>query len=370
MFTARAAPSAPAPHDSFPRLSATSVSRCPTRNLRFLSPFVTAGATNGRIAFFSDRDGDFDIYVMNADGTGQRAITQNDTEDRDPVWSPDGLRVAYASRRDGHPEIYIADADGKQSRRLTNSSGANFNPVWSPDGRRLAFVSERATQSDIYTINADGTGERQITNDSSDDYRPAWSPDSKQVVFLSQRTAGQTDGSGEMFLVSVDGGDARLVTKTSKRALAAAFSPNGARIALFSVVARKLEIVLMAPDGSAEQNLSALAKSETDSEPAWSPDSKQLAFLSDREISGALGIFVMNADGSGARRVSAAKQATAGPASWAGDGSAVVYSGFENGNWEIFAAELATTQPRQLTVNKATDMGATWAPSGPARAGR
>ena len=89
-------------------------------------------AEGARIAFVSDRDGDSDIYVMNADGSGVVRLTKDSAEDWLPAWSPDGGRVAFASDRDGDFEIYVMNADGSGVVQLTDNSDHDLMPAWSP----------------------------------------------------------------------------------------------------------------------------------------------------------------------------------------------------------------------------------------------
>ena len=88
----------------------------------------------------SRRDGNAEIYVMNADGSGQRRLTRNTVGDRHPVWSPDGRRIAFESNW----QVNVMNADGSGQRRLTRNGGRNFAPAWSPDGQQIAF--ERRTR--------------------------------------------------------------------------------------------------------------------------------------------------------------------------------------------------------------------------------
>ena len=97
-------------------------------------------AAGEKIAFASNRDGNFDIYVMNADGTNPIRLTNNGGFDEDPSFSPDGSKIAFVSDRDsGNAEIYVMNADGSNITRLTNS-GVDFEPSFSPDGSKIAFT--------------------------------------------------------------------------------------------------------------------------------------------------------------------------------------------------------------------------------------
>jgi TolB protein len=105
-----------------------------------------------RIAFASSRDGDFELYVMNADGTGVRRLTHSPGLDIRPAWSPDGRRIAFTSNRDGNFEIYVMNADGSALRQVTHHLERDDYPSWHPDGKRLAIVSERSGRWDIYQV--------------------------------------------------------------------------------------------------------------------------------------------------------------------------------------------------------------------------
>jgi len=106
------------------------------------------------IAFGSNRDGDYEIYVMNADGSAIRRLTHSPGLDARPAWSPDGKRIAFTSNRDGDYEIYVMNADGKNVRRVTRHPERDDYAAWHPDGRHLVIVSERAGKFDLYLVEA------------------------------------------------------------------------------------------------------------------------------------------------------------------------------------------------------------------------
>ena len=138
---------------------------------------LSGPSSTAAIAFDSDRDGNSEIYVMNADGSGQRRITSSPTDDAAPAWSPDGSQLAFASNRDGNWEIYRMAADGSSQTRLTDSSSGDYDPVWSPDGSQIAFETERDGNWNVYVMNADGSNERRATNTSTDEFDPVWLSD-------------------------------------------------------------------------------------------------------------------------------------------------------------------------------------------------
>jgi len=132
------------------------------------------------IAFSSDTD----IYVVNADGSNRVRLTNNTQSTslgRVPsfselAWSPDGQHIASSYNRDGNDEIYVINADGSGLKRLTNNPASDQYPAWSPDSKRIAFASNRDGNYEIYVMNADGTGLNHLTNNSADDILPAWAP--------------------------------------------------------------------------------------------------------------------------------------------------------------------------------------------------
>ena len=116
---------------------------------------------NGQIVFVSLRDGNHEIFVMNADGSDQTNLSNNDANDFNPTWSPDGEKIAFTSdRENGNFDIYVMNAaDGSGQTRLTDNPGDDFNPTWSPDGEKIAFRSfrdstEQSDNEDIYVMNA------------------------------------------------------------------------------------------------------------------------------------------------------------------------------------------------------------------------
>jgi len=153
---------------------------------------LTSGAPNGhpswspdgsKIAFTSLRDGDREIYVMAADGSGQTNLTNSPgSDDNLATWSPDGSRIAFFSERDGNPEIYVMAADGSDPVRLTHSPADDVDPGWSPDGRSIVFTSGWKAETDLVVMAADGSGGRALTNNDALDLMPEWASSPSPAV--------------------------------------------------------------------------------------------------------------------------------------------------------------------------------------------
>src|SRR5215213_5569463 len=148
-----------------------------------------------------------------------------------PSWSPDGRQLVFQSARLGNTTLYIINADGTGERRLTRTGyGDDTHPSWSPDGRTILFDSSRDGAFHLYTIRLDGTGERRLTvRDTSGALMfarpPSWSPDGRRIAFFSDR-----EGNARLYSVAVDGTDLRPLT-TDSTSYELAWSPNGEQIA-------------------------------------------------------------------------------------------------------------------------------------------
>src|SRR5215204_5639284 len=156
-----------------------STSLLPTNQL---SAFATFPGETGKIAFHRN----YQIYVMNADGSEQTNISNNTAVDIHPDWSPDGTKIAFASDRAGSYQVYVMNADGSEQTRLTNPA-FGYQPSWSPDGTEIAFSSSRDGNSEIYVMNADGSEQSRLTNNADIDEQPSWSPDGTEIAFISSR---------------------------------------------------------------------------------------------------------------------------------------------------------------------------------------
>ncbi len=256
-----------------------------------------------RIAFMSDRDGNWEIYVMGINGKNPRRLTNDRHDDWHPSWSPDGKRIVFSSKRDGGitAEIYVMDADGGNPQRLTNNGHNDYSPSWSPDGDRIVFASV----GEIYVMDADGGNQQKLSQDDQKDYSASWSPDGKRIVFSSERDGhfrGDHGLTAEIYVMDTDGGNQQRLTNNRNNDWSPSWSPDGRRIAFASdrkgdLV--KFDIYVMDANGGNQRRLTN--NLHYDGTPSWSPDGKRIAFSSSRDGNGE--IYVMGANGGNQRRL-------------------------------------------------------------------
>jgi len=282
-----------------------------------------------KIAFVTGRTGNSEIYVMNADGSNPRNLTQHPDRDYFPVWSPDGTKLAFMTDREDenglmaepkiliiayNVEIFVMNADGSGQTNITNHPAWDGYPSWSPSGDAIVFESERDAQQggaivfeserdaqqmvmglvidlgdEIYVVGSDGSDPTGISNNPESDAYPSWSPDGSKILFQSTR-----DGNWEIYTMNPDGtGQTRLTTDPAADTYAT-WSPTGSWITFHSQRGGGSDIYKIRADGSSETRLTA--DPDWDWGPSWSHDSTKITFQTSRD--GNSEIYVMNADGS------------------------------------------------------------------------
>ena len=262
----------------------------------------TAQGFESRIFFSSDRDGDWDIYSMDANGNNLLQLTDHPASDEHPAGSADGRRIAFESERGVTPDLYVMDSDGSNVVRLTQDNFLEGRPSWTPDGTKIAFSSFRFAVGnwEIYVMEPDGNNLINLTKHKWHDRRPSWSPDGSKMAFESYRDGG-FNTPHHIFVMNADGTERRNLTGDTqlKRNGAPTWSPDGRKIAfnsrrLFADGTRD-DIFAVSADGKELEQLTVDGASRS---PVYSPDGTRIAYVSDRD--GDYHIFLMDANGSNA----------------------------------------------------------------------
>lgn len=277
--------------------------------------------SGGQIAFASTRDGDAEIFLMDANGSNMRQITFNHDDDHspdwapdgrhivfvrkpsgernadlhiidivtgeerpfatkgywletDPVWSPNGKWIAFASQhpRADEGEIVARTVDGRRTRLVAapNGEAINSDPSWSPDGRRLVFVEYLYETYDLFTTRfccGHGYGHRSVTGDRLQEWHPDWSPDGTEILF--SRSVSDSVFKHGLYTISPDGTDLRVVMEGPLDARSGSWSPDGRTIVFYAQGGLGYDIYRIEADGTGLVRMTD--EDGSDQHPDWSP---------------------------------------------------------------------------------------------------
>ncbi len=234
-----------------------------------------------QIAFSAADELGYNIYVMNADGSGLHSLTSDTAVNLHPTWNPDATAIAYSSdRQDPHAgdvgaitqsDIWVATVNGQSSTDLTpNSEADNVDPSWAPDGTAIAFASNRTDNYDIYTMASDGGAVTSLTSRPGADTFPAWSPDGSMIAF-----SGNQDDTYDVFVMNSDGTATRDITNDRYNDTAPAWAPDQTALAFATDANQEAaapgttnyDIVAIGLDGTGRSALIAGPRFET--APSW-----------------------------------------------------------------------------------------------------
>lgn len=272
------------------------------------------GIARSKIAYVSDRSGSKEVWVMDYDGYGQRQVTRCGTLCLTPRWSPDNAQIAYTAYEQpsgGVPRTRIQIFSLVMSRTVAFPAfeGTTTTPAWSPDGQQIAFSSSRSGDPEIYVAGRDGSALRRLTHVRGVEVSPAWNPRTgNQIAFVSDR-----GGSPQIYLMDAEGANVERITDGTGHAVSPSWSPNGQLLAFaWQRDAGPFDVYVM--DVATRQAVQLTRDAGRNEQPSWAPDGRHLVFQSTR--SGRNQIWMMLADGTGARQLTFDRTNTAPNWSW------------------------------------------------------
>ncbi|HEY6057321.1 MAG TPA: hypothetical protein VIV06_04775 [Candidatus Limnocylindrales bacterium] len=260
--------------------TSTTSSETPSEEPSSLPPGIQPASPEA-IVFYAVRDGNPDVFVVNADGGGLDPLTSAAGSDSDPAWSPDRTKIAFESHASApglpgpegrYAQIWVMSADGSNAHPLTSEAANSAHATWSPDGNRIAFDSDRGDGKtlQVYVMDADGNNVRRLTGLPGGATLPAWSPDTRANLIAFDALA-----SREIWAVSPDGSD-EPKPLVDGHAAYPAWSPDGSRLAFSTTRDGGYQIYLADADGGSMEPLTSGRSHAVN--PSWSPDGDRIVF--------------------------------------------------------------------------------------------
>ncbi len=238
--------------------------------------YVPSYSPDGRyIVYMSNRDGPWQIHMMNADGSDVRRLTTNEADNYHPRFSPDGQQIAFASKMDGDWDVYLMDLEGQIIRQVTDRPGNQYYPFFSPDGLTLSMMDNAAGRWQVVLADASGTIIESLSSGSAEDTYATFAPDGRHLVLQSNR-----DGNWEIYRLDLASKAVRRLTNDGNRDADPVVSYDGRWIAFESNRGGDYDIYVMDWAGSEVRRLTT--HPGQDQVPAFAPDGSGIIFQSDR----------------------------------------------------------------------------------------
>jgi TolB protein len=263
------------------------------------------GVADTRIAFVVCGGRDKELWLMDADGYGARALTADKSIAQSPSWSPEGSLLLFTSWRGGSgPQVWVMSPENRKPFLVSGRAGLNTSACYSPDGQRVACTLSMDGNAEVYSLDARGGSLQRLTNHRAIDTSPAWSPTGREIAFTSDRS-----GTPQLYVMDSDGGSVRRLTYDVDYTDSPAWSPKGDRIAFVTRVGGGFDLWTCRADGTGAAPVLTGGNNEN---PRWSADGRHLVFASNRD--GAYGLWVTDLDGALPRKLSTGGRCAVSPA--------------------------------------------------------
>jgi TolB protein len=263
------------------------------------------GVASTQIAFISTRTGNKEVYVMEADGSNSRPVTNNSSINLFPSWSPDGDSLLYTSYRNGQPQVWRISRGARTNGQLIRDGIPKLRGVWGPNHAGILLVIVQGAGTDLLRVRENGSRAQRLTRDRSLETSPSWSPDGSRVAFVSDRS-----GSPQLYILDLDSREVRRLTYRGGYNASPAWSPTDDRIVFQSQTAANFDLYLIDPANGDTAPL--VIHGRNDEDPSWSPDGRKVVFASSRR--GSFQLYSIDLDGQNLRQLTNGPGESTGPA--------------------------------------------------------
>ena len=258
------------------------------------------GIFSTKIMYLKSRGVSKDVYISDYDGTGELRLTDNNSINLSPQWSPKGDRFIYTSYMGDNPALYMQDIQSGKVTVVSNKKGINIGGRWSPNGRQVALTTSGKKSPELFVkgINSKGSG-KQLTKNHAIDVSPTWSPDGKLIYYISDIA-----GNPHIYVINSKGGRAKRITYDGTYLATPSISPDGTILAFSRLDKTGFNIWTIRTDGS---RLTQLTFDGDNQSPSWSPDGRFIVYDRKKTPKSKTSIFIMRRDGSNPTRISRGK---------------------------------------------------------------
>ncbi len=327
----------------------------------FVSSFSDIGFLSAsrpvRIAFMSNRDGNWEIYIMDRDGNNQLNLTNSPARDGIPIHASGQDSLVFASDQDGPLlDVFLISLDGSNIANITQTPNSNEIPItWSPDGDRVVFAGDQSGASEIYLIETSGAEQLNLTEREAAQSFDDWSASADQFILTSA-----SDAMPSLLITDLAGSTHQALTDGSYPAAGGQWSPDGQQITYMAIGPESTTIDIFVADVAGGEAVNITQSPSNDRFPRWSPDGSKIAFVSDRD--GNSEIYVVDADGSNPTNLtnSLADESVQGDFSWSPDGTQILFHTNRDNNVEVYVMDADGSNQVNVSNSPGDDYFAVW----------